>query len=404
MKKKILFIISTLRCGGAEHALISLLNVMDYDKYEIDLLILCKEGMFYKDKIPSKVNIVEPDISVSAVLEPTVNNMWKCVKYGKWKYIKMHLKRIKDERLKKEKITQNLWSEYWMKYRDYIKPLNKEYDVSIGYLEGLSNYFCIDKVSAKCKIGWMHTNYADSNQNKKVDALYFPKFDYMATMSEAATETLKNEFPEIKKNIYTIHNILDESEVQKLAEEDVEEIIDKKNKFTIVSVGNILPVKGYDMAVKACAELVQEGIELKWYVVGRKDQAEEIEELIRKYNLEDEFILLGVRKNPYKYMEAADIYVQCSRYEGFSTTIREAKLLCKPIVATNCQGIKEQIQDGVNGILTEIDARSIYEGVHRLINDEKLRMKCTEKLKEDLKNSNEIKMELTKLYRLLDGE
>ena len=184
----------------------------------------------------------------------------------------------------------------------------------------------------------------------------------------------------------------------------MEEIIDKKNKFTIVSVGNILPVKGYDMAVKACAELVQEGIELKWYVVGRKDQAEEIEELIRKYNLEDEFILLGVRKNPYKYMEAADIYVQCSRYEGFSTTIREAKLLCKPIVATNCQGIKEQIQDGVNGILTEIDARSIYEGVHRLINDEKLRMKCTEKLKEDLKNSNEIKMELTKLYRLLDGE
>ena len=98
MKKKILFIISTLRCGGAEHALISLLNVMDYDKYE-------------------------PDISVSAVLEPTVNNMWKCVKYGKWKYIKMHLKRIKDERLKKEKITQNFWSEYWMKYRDYIKPL-----------------------------------------------------------------------------------------------------------------------------------------------------------------------------------------------------------------------------------------------------------------------------------------
>ena len=83
-KKDILFIISTLRCGGAEHALVSLLNVFDYTKYNVDLLILCENGMFYKEDVPGNVNMVEPDLSVRGVLEPTSQNMLKCLKAGRW--------------------------------------------------------------------------------------------------------------------------------------------------------------------------------------------------------------------------------------------------------------------------------------------------------------------------------
>lgn len=400
-KKNILFVISTLKCGGAEHALVSLLNVMDYSRYNVDLMILCETGMFYKEKIPKEVNVIQPDISVRAVLEPTINNMLKCVKLGKWKYIIMNLKRILFNFLKREKIVSNFWSNYWMRYGSYVNPMEKKYDVGIGYLEGLPNYFCIDKVNAKCKIGWMHTNYADSSQNKDVDKKYFPKFDYMVTMSEAASETLKIEFPEIKNRIYTIHNVLDETEVKEMAKEEVKNIKKERNQFNIVSVGNVLPVKGYDMAVKACAELIKSGVNLKWYVVGRQDQVEEIENLIEKYHLQDIFILVGTKKNPYKYMNIADIYVQCSRYEGFSTTIREAKLLCKPIVATNCQGIKEQIKNGVNGSLAELNVESIYNEILRLVKDEKLRNTYIRNLQESMKKNDDTKIELEKLYKLI---
>lgn len=401
MKKDILFIISTLRCGGAEHALVSLLNVLDYKKYNVDLMILCREGMFYRNAIPEQVNVIEPDLSISAVLEPTMKNMLHCLKKCELTYIWMHTKRIIGRILNNKGVQGNIWSNYWKKYGRYVHCLEKEYDASIGYLEGLSNYFCIDKVSAKCKIGWIHTNYTDSAQNKKMDQEYFPKFDYMVTMSEPASETLKREFPEISNQIHTIHNILDKKEVMHLAQEYVEEIEKKDEEIVLVSVGNILPAKGYDMAVEACKKLVQSGAKIKWYIVGREDQAETIKKKIEEYNLKETFILLGMKKNPYKYMNISDIYVQCSRYEGFSTTIREAKMLCKPIVATDCQGINDQIENGINGTLVDMNAESICQGILELVNDKKIMEEYTTKLMEDSKNENDMNIELKKLYDLI---
>lgn len=400
-KKDILFIISTLRCGGAEHALVSLLNVFDYTKNNVDLLVLCENGMFYKEDVPGNVNMVEPDLSVRGVLEPTSQNMLKCLKAGRWNLLGMHTCRILKNYIKKPRY-KNFWSYYWQEYSGYIKGLTKKYDVAIGYLEGLSNYFCIDKVKADLKIGWVHTNYADSSQNKEMDKKYFKEFDYLVTMSEPASETLATVFPEYAKKIYTIHNILDKKQVLRMAEEPIAEWDENFKGLTIASVGNILPVKGYDMAVEACARLVEAGQNIKWYVVGRKDKSKEIEELIERYHLQQRFILIGPQKNPYPFMKKADIYVQCSRYEGLSTTIREAKTLCKPIVATNCQGINDQIEDRKNGSLVDVNVQSIFQGIMELIEHPETRKGYQENLKQELIKDNETKKELEKLDCLLN--
>ena len=401
MKKKVLFVISTLRCGGAEHALISLLNVLDYDRYDVDLLVLCQTGMFYRDNIPKQVHFIEPELSVRAVLEPNMDNMKECLKTGHWKYIVMHIKRLIKKKIKPMTVKTNFWSEYWKRYNKYVHPLKTEYDTAIGYLEGLSNYFCIDKVDAKCKIGWMHTNYLDSKQNYEMDKKYFSKFDKMITMSEPASETLRKAFPEISNKIYTMHNVLDEKEVRKLSLEKVDDIEKKDNEVVIVSVGNVLPVKGYDIAVEACSKLVEQGKNIKWYVIGRKDQPEKIEEMIKAFHLEEHFFLTGMRKNPYKYMKMADIYVQCSRYEGFSTTIREAKLLCKPIVATDCQGINDQIVSGTNGTLVTCDADAFFREILELIEQKDILQRYVDALEVDAQNATETKKDLNKLYELM---
>ena len=111
--------------------------------------------------------------------------------------------------------------------------------------------------------------------------------------------------------------------------------------------------------------------------------------------------MLGMKKNPYKYMNAADIYVQCSRYEGFSTTIREAKMLCKPIVATDCQGINDQIENGINGTLVGMNAESICQGILKLANNKKIMEAYMTKLMEDSKNETDMNVELKKLYDLI---
>lgn len=401
MKKKILFIISSLRCGGAEHALVSLLSVMNYEKYDIDLLVLNEKDMFYKSSMPEKVCLIKPDFSVRAVLEPSLKKIIECIYTGHASLFVMHVKRVLGKCVKKNQVYKNFWSHYWLHYKDYIKEMDKHYDVAIGYLEGLSNYFCIDKVSATKKIGWIHTNYADSNQNEEMDREYFSKFNYLVTMSEPASSTLMDVFPEYRDKICTIHNILDEQQVIEMAKESVA-LKKKDGVINLVSVGNVLPVKGYDMAVEACAKLVEYGIKVKWYVLGRKDRGREIEKLIEKYSLQDVFVLIGMQKNPYKYINMADIYVQCSRYEGFSTTIREAKILCKPIVATNCQGISDQIENNSNGTLVDINSESIFKGILDLIENPSKQEKYISKLEYEAQYSETIKREMDKLYQLLD--
>lgn len=402
-KRHILFIISTLRCGGAEHALVSLLNVIDYSKYDVELLVLCENGMFYKENVPENVRMIEPDFSVRAVMEPTIENLMKCIVKGRWNLFFIHISRIFLNLLRKNKIQGNFWSYYWNNYGKHIRMLNeKKYDVAIGYLEGTSNYFCIDKVNADRKIGWMHTNYIDSGQNKEMDRGYFKEFDYLVTMSEPASDTLKKAFPEYEQKIHTIHNILDEKQVLEWAREPVEGIEQEFDGITLVSVGNILPVKGYDMAAEACAKLVATGKKIRWFIVGRKDKAEEIEKLIEKYQIQDSFILVGMKQNPYSYIQLADIYVQCSRYEGFSTTIREARVLCKPIVATDCQGINDQIKNGINGTLVNMNAESIFNGILELIDNPEKSRSYESTLKEELLAADDTVNELNKLYQLLD--
>ena len=401
-KKEILFVIYTLRCGGAEHALVSLLQAMDYKKYNIDLLVLCETDMFYGDKVPKTVTIVEPDVSVRGVLEPTISNCWKCIRKGRWDIVLMHFKRIIRNYVKNNKIENDFWSVYWKKYSTKIAGLNKRYDVAIGFLEGVSIYFCVDKVKAYRKIGWIHTNYMDSNQNIEMDEKYFDKLDYLVTMSRPASETLAKVFPNYSAKINTIYNILDEKEVVEQSLEVVEDLKEEFSGITIVSVGNVLPVKGYDMALDVCDRLCKEGIDLRWIVVGRKDKATLLEKEIKLRNLENKFILIGQRDNPYKYMRLADIYVQCSRYEGFSTTIREAKVLLKPIVATNCQGINDQIKNQENGSLVDVNVQSIYEGILNLIYNPDKRKKYEKQLEADRLSNDEKEKELKKLYCLLD--
>lgn len=395
MKKKILFVINNLNCGGAEKALISLLETIDYSKFDVDLLLFKQEGIFMS-KIPVQVNLLpEPenykyfDMSIKkAIIE--------LIKKGKFN---IALARILSLYIfKTEKSRAVMEQKVWRYLAKGFDNLIIEYDAAIGYLEKNPIYFCIDKVKAKKKIGWIHNDYEKLGMDKNIDNKYFKKLDYIFTVSEECLKVLKRVFPEYDEKFKLMHNIVSAKTIKKLALEKVSDICFSNENINIVSVGRLNYQKGFEMAIEACSILIEKGYQIKWNIVGDGEERDNLEKLIEKFNVKNSFTLLGIRENPYPYVAQADIYVQPSRFEGKSIAIDEAKILAKPILLTNFSTAKDQIENNVNGLICEMDSVALAEGIEKIIRNSNLKDNFIESLiKEELGNEDEI----VKLYDVI---
>jgi glycosyltransferase involved in cell wall biosynthesis len=103
----------------------------------------------------------------------------------------------------------------------------------------------------------------------------------------------------------------------------------------------------------------------------------------RRNDVTDVIKFVGVRANPYPYIKRADLFVIPSRFEGKSIALDEAKILCKPIVATKYPSVSDALEDGKNGVLVNMDARSIADGIQALYGDEAKRNALRGYLKND---------------------
>ncbi|MBN9647090.1 glycosyltransferase [Terrisporobacter glycolicus] len=385
MKKNIIFVMSNLECGGAEKALISMLEVFDYSKYNVDLLLFNQKGIFL-NKVPKQVNILEEpfgykyyDMSVKKAITELLSK--GKIKYAFGRLVSMFIYKI-------EKDSSRCNQRVWKYISNMFGKLDKEYDAAIGYLEGHPIYYCVDNVKAKKKIGFIHNDYDKLGLNSIGDREYFKYLDKLITVSPECVEVLKNRFPEYSYKVDNMYNIVSSEVINKMAAENIDI---EKNSTKIVTVGRLNKQKGYDLAIEACKLLVDKGYDLKWYVIGEGNERNKLEELIRIYNLKDRVILLGLKENPYPYIKQADIYVQTSRFEGKSIAIDEAKILHKPIVVTNFTTVRDQISDGINGLIVEMNSDCICKGIEKLLVDSNLKEKLVQNLiKESFGNEEEV--------------
>ena len=395
MKKRILFVIPSLNIGGGEKSLVNLLNQFDYEKYDVDLFLFSYGGIF-EQFLPKEVNIIplpEKYIDFNLYFGQSLLNMIK----------KRNLSQIYNKSMFTliNNVTKDKFNadQYNLKYlRSSFEKLDKKYDVAIGYLEKSSIYFCIDKVNANKRIGFIHTHYEKSGMNENIDKKYFKKLDNIVTITEECLDVLKRRFPECKDKMSVIYNIVSPSTINNMILNSDENIIKKKDKqITIVSVGRLDKAKGYELAIDTCKELVNKNFNIKWYVIGEGEERESLTKLINENSLQKNFILLGLKSNPYPYMQDADIFVQTSRYEGKSIALDEAKILKKPIVVTNYETAREQIDNEINGLIVDMNSNDICNGIERIIKDSKLRDRlCNNLSKIDFGTEKEIE----KLYRM----
>ena len=362
MKTKILFIMSSLRNGGAERSLVNLLQLFDYQKYEVDLLLFQEEGIFL-EQLPNEVHILH-DCDILHLLYAKGNNRIKGIKHPLLTfdhYWGTFWARKKTKSMYASR--QYRWEHY---YKDRIPSIKtKKYDVAISYLHGEQLYYLVDKVDAKRKIAWIHTDYSKLNALEEHDLKYMRQVDSVVSISNICVETLCKTFPSIKEKFCMLPNLTSSSSIKYLAEKEYPKEYGG-DEFKIVSVGRLIHLKGFDMAVDAASILKENGLKFSWFILGDGELKTELNMQIKNKNVDDCVFLLGATDNPYKYMDGADILVQTSRYEGKSVVLDEAKILGKPIVVTNYDTVKDQVNDN-EGVIVNMSSEAIAAGIMKII-------------------------------------
>lgn len=344
----------TLDTGGAERSLVNLLQELDYSRYSVDLLLLKARGEFLK-QLPQEVNLLETPMDIQALFTPERVKGFYIHKF--FRYFGTAIGNLFTETVRERAAFR--WRHFYSKL---IKKIPKNYDAAIAYLNGECLYLIDEKITADKKIVWIHNDYREDGNSEKYERPYFARMNSIISISERCVEILKEIFPEDKEKILMIQNITSAEMIMKLSDAyEPEEYRGKE--FVLLSVGRFVYQKGIDLAIEAAKILKKRGIIFSWFFIGDGEQKKEISDMIVRYGLEKHVFLLGIKSNPYPYMKNCNVFVQTSRFEGKSVVIDEAKIFGIPLVVTRYATAYEQVKNGKEGIIVEMTAEAIADGI-----------------------------------------
>jgi glycosyltransferase involved in cell wall biosynthesis len=292
--------------------------------------------------------------------------------------------------------------EYSHKYTCPLMPKiqsEQEYDLAISFLT--PHYFVAQKVRAKKKIAWIHTDYSKIKINVPSELAMWDAYDHIASISDMVTEGFCGVFPQLRDKILLIKNILPKTLVVNQAQSGIKEEEMPSKGIRLLSIGRFCTAKNFDNIPQICANLVSVGLDVYWYIIGFGTDEQLILQNIREAGMERRVIVLGKKENPYPYIATCDLYVQPSRFEGNCVTVREAQMLGKPVVITRYATSASQLEDGVDGIIVPMDNEGCAQGIAMLLRDkERMQELIATCRQRDYSNAEEAE----KLYELLERE
>ena len=403
MKPHILINMHYLEIGGAETALIGLLNALDPKRVDVDLFLHDHRGEMMQF-VPEWVNVLPP-IKEYTMLERPIKEL---IKRGHWLIAGARLwaKYVSKKAYKKShsSLPNAGIFHYIAKYTTPLLPRinpNVTYDLAISFLT--PHQITLQKVHARKRIAWIHTDYTKIWVDANDELPVWSKYDYIASISPDVTKTFLQTFPSFAhtNKIVEIENILSPAFVRRRA--DIKNVEGEMSKYggevKLLSIGRFSEAKNYDNVPDICRRMVKEGVDVKWFIIGFGGDEQLIRRKIEEAGMQEHVIILGKRSNPYPYIKACDIYVQPSRYEGKSVTVREAQMLCKPVVVTNYPTASSQIKNGIDGVIVPMDNEGCAKGLVKVIMDKALQTRLTDYLKtHDYGNEREV----DKIYQIAE--
>lgn len=344
VKKEVLFIIESLRDGGAEKALLTLLKHFDYNKYNISLCILFAEGIYW-DEIPSQINSI-------IILYKKQNSFFRKSfryynRYGNTLLLKYQIRR----------------------------KVQQKYDTIISFLEGRSLLFHnLIRKKAKKNITWVHCDLLNYHwtlrdlYNQEHESKYYSNMDKIVFVTSQAMENFAKIFhSEVTKEC--IYNLIEREKILELSNS----YSISNSCFTVTAMGSLFKVKAFDRLIRIAKMFKDEHYSIQFQILGIGEEKQKLSDLCNILGVQNIVSFIGFKKNPYPYLKNSDIFISTSISEGFSLAICEAMSLGIPVVSTKTAGAIELLENGKFGILTEHDDKSIFESIKKLIDDEKVR-------------------------------
>lgn len=382
MKKKILFIVTSLRTGGIVRSLQNYLNCYDTSLYDVHVFAMVHQGVFQGNL--KNCTVLPKNLLVDASVDHFENRR------GVAKIESFILKVL-------DKIT------HYRLQRNIFKQAGKKllrshrYDAVVGYSEGLPSQM-VSLMNHPNKIGWIHCDYASYLQvdSGKTELDTYNALKSIVCVSDYTRQSFVKIFPTLKDRTYAIYNIIDDVMMKQKALEPIEESFDSTH-FNIVSVGRLDPVKRLSIVPELARKVVDAGCAIRWYVIGPKGTGNEVQRFydnLSMYGMEQSVIPLGEKANPYPYIAKADLLVNTSVSEACPYVINEAKILGTPAVCTDFGSAKEFIENGVNGYYEPIE--KISERIISLI-------QSAEKTGEIRKNLKSFQYDNGRILSQIDG-
>lgn len=354
---KFLIYIPQLIFGGAEKVLVNFANDLVSRGHQVEVLELYEKGLL-KPQFDKRVTF-------DAICSKT--------------YTEKYYASLAQVRKNPLLVGKLVFSKL-VGYRKFAEKLaakryrGREFDAAINYLEIESPDFLLNHVKARRYLQWIHTDVANLEHPEELDhhVPAWGRTDGIICVSRQATDNFKARYPSLAEKTHLIYNFYDEVSIRKLGDAPCAL---SGSSPALLSVGRMTEPKKYLRFLDVLARLRDDGFSFSWHVLGDGVQREAIEHNIQKLNLQDRVFLHGLTDNPYKYMKNCDLFVLPSGWEGFPTVTVEAKILGRPVFATDVAGIREQLRHGETGWIVENNEEAIYEGLKYLLQNPEMREK-----------------------------
>lgn len=361
IKKKILFIVPSMRGGGAERIISIILNFLDRNKFEPMLVLVKKEGPYLED-LPKDIQVID-------------------LKMTKARYAIIKIIRI-IKQTKPEIVFSTLG--YLNILIAIIRPFLSK---NILFIARESNTVSIQNKQEKYPILF-----------DLLYKLFYNNFDQIILQSKYMKKDLIDHYNMIIEKSEVIYNPVNIEKVESLAEKNVTNLYNN-NKFNLLVVGRLVHQKGFDLLIEAMARLDNR---FHLTIIGRGEQESNLKYLAEFFGVMDKVTFAGFQNNPYTYMRHADLYILSSRYEGLPNVVLEANTCGIPVVAFNCPGgTGEIIENGINGFLCE--CQNIDELVETIDKASSYTFDKN-KIKALIKNRHDVNIIINQYERLFDGE
>lgn len=358
-KKNIVFVMYVLLDGGAEKALMTILDNLDYSKYNVDLIVLAKEK--------SHLYNINKNVNVSYIYD-TMGQLYDEYTNG-----------------------------------NFNLEFKKEYDIEIGFL-GIFTTWVICRFgnpNAK-KITWLHGDFSlmiCGNSIEYVTDIY-GRMDNIISVSDGVSKSFTNFIGDcLNTKLQRIYVPVDISQIRKLSLEEFEY---KKNKFTIMSIGRLSSEKGFERLIRVHKRLIDEGIDNELIILGSGGEEENLRRLVKDLGLENSCKLIEYQKNPYPWVKMCDVFVSSSHAEALGLAIIDAMVLEKPIVATDTHGSRALFKDKL-GLMVSNSEDGLYYGLRLMILNQDVRNLFIKNLKEVEKFDFDKSIVMPEIERLFDG-